>query len=1212
VTRPSEKHLEESEIDALLSSTGSRASMPPVGLKEARDHARHCHSCSRLMQIHIQVRNEVSQLRADGSTGRATDCPQDVNWLEVAAGLCPDAIANELLWHAARCHTCGDVLKQAVAVLSDDVTVDEGEKLLLLRSAGAGWTAETAAKLSQHVTVQRERDVTRRSQPSLWVRPLLAIASICLAAVWVGWFLQHRGKQQDSIGAVQNLLTQAYSDHRTLVLRFPGASHSSLRISRGSDDSRLDRSPALLEAESRIAQKQAQGVRNAEWLIARAQADILEWKYNSAITALTESQALSTSSNELTKIQLNLSAAYFERAQASNRPADYGKAADLLGQILETIPNDPIALFNRAIVYEKLTLLCNAASDWKRYLQVDANGDWSAEARQQLSGVESQIERKGPDCAELQKPNAENPRGVPFSDNVLDSRIEEYQQVALVQWLPRYLRSKSTLERKHLRKALNDIARLTESLHHDHFFSDVISSVKPLQPNSMEPVEDLKRAIENNQSGKEHDALLSSQTAEKKFGRTGNIAGAIRAQFEEVYARQFSFESTRCQNVAQELANKSHRLGYRWVEAQALIEQGFCANMAGNLSAAKAKLVAAVEVSRNANYEETLERALVGEVAVEWEAGSPSLAWALATDGLWKYWHSSTSEIRGISFLDLLDLIAEETQQWRLQKAVLEESLPLVERQKDPLIVGQTRYRLAFSELMTQQNRAAEANLLEAARAFASAPKTDSTLAQETVVSISLAKAEMQRGDFRRSLDRLDSLRSTIKSLQDNLSLLDYYSTLGEVYRNLDETEAAELADRTAVEVFTKSLDSISAGRDRLTWYREASLAYRSLVQLRIDKNDPDGALNVWESYRKSALSTALRSFGGRDKGKRLSVSASSLHPDKEIIYVRLPGGLYGWIRMGGEIHGRWLRDDEKQYERERVLFAADCADPSSSMLEIAKSSRHLYSRLILPFEQWLLAGDNIAIQPDDELTRLPFSALVDGRGGYINTKYNIVISPSGGGQFRRQPVESFTRQDAALFVMAGDATMDEQIHDPSAEREVRQIASLFSHPEIVAPGHLSIPQFESLLSHASVFHYAGHSLTTSAWGGELMVQLRDSSGRSVAMPLRSQYLSRARLRRCKLVVLSACSTDRGEEERWLDRENLALTFLEAGVPEVVASQWDVDSEATAGLMNEFYAQLLEGASTAKALSTAAERVRRAPGTSHPYYWAAFSVLEST
>jgi len=41
-----------------------------------------------------------------------------------------------------------------------------------------------------------------------------------------------------------------------------------------------------------------------------------------------------------------------------------------------------VALFNRALVYERMKKPGDASADWERYLELDPDGEWAAEARQ--------------------------------------------------------------------------------------------------------------------------------------------------------------------------------------------------------------------------------------------------------------------------------------------------------------------------------------------------------------------------------------------------------------------------------------------------------------------------------------------------------------------------------------------------------------------------------------------------------------------------------------------------------------------------------------------------------------------------------------------------------------------------------------------------------------------------------------------------------------
>jgi len=91
---------------------------------------------------------------------------------------------------------------------------------------------------------------------------------------------------------------------------------------------------------------------------------------------------------------------------------------------------------------------------------------------------------------------------------------------------------------------------------------------------------------------------------------------------------------------------------------------------------------------------------------------------------------------------------------------------------------------------------------------------------------------------------------------------------------------------------------------------------------------------------------------------------------------------------------------------------------------------------------------------------------------------------------------------------------------------------------------------------------------------------------------------------RARLVVLSACETDKGKLTGGDEIAGLTRTFLLAGAETVVSSLWQVSDESTALLMQGFYRRLSEGESTAAALRESALEVRKK--FPHPFYWAAF------
>ena len=103
-----------------------------AALLAARRHLELCADCSRKVSEYRQLVNRLSDSPVAESAAPRPDCPKDVDWHEVAAGLWPELKARQLIMHAALCDHCGPRLRAATSV-SDEPTPDEEEMLAQLK-----------------------------------------------------------------------------------------------------------------------------------------------------------------------------------------------------------------------------------------------------------------------------------------------------------------------------------------------------------------------------------------------------------------------------------------------------------------------------------------------------------------------------------------------------------------------------------------------------------------------------------------------------------------------------------------------------------------------------------------------------------------------------------------------------------------------------------------------------------------------------------------------------------------------------------------------------------------------------------------------------------------------------------------------------------------------------------------------------------------------
>jgi CHAT domain-containing protein len=65
-------------------------------------------------------------------------------------------------------------------------------------------------------------------------------------------------------------------------------------------------------------------------------------------------------------------------------------------------------------------------------------------------------------------------------------------------------------------------------------------------------------------------------------------------------------------------------------------------------------------------------------------------------------------------------------------------------------------------------------------------------------------------------------------------------------------------------------------------------------------------------------------------------------------------------------------------------------------------------------------------------------------------------------------------------------------------------------------------------------------------------------------------------------------------------------TLASLGVPDVVATRWQIDSASAVPMMDAFYGGLAKGLSVPQALTAARQLLVRDDRYRHPYYWAAY------
>jgi CHAT domain-containing protein len=504
---------------------------------------------------------------------------------------------------------------------------------------------------------------------------------------------------------------------------------------------------------------------------------------------------------------------------------------------------------------------------------------------------------------------------------------------------------------------------------------------------------------------------------------------------------------------------------------------------------------------------------------------------------------------------------------------------------------------MADAALASGTAEEAKRELETASELFAAAPQTRANRIAAGETQTRLADVEISMGQPRDAESRLLSYRPEVSQLSDAYLALYFDTVLGTAQAQTGEVESAERNLRAAIELSNLQLGSLHSAKPRLDWERQSSQAYRHLVQLQMTEGRVAEALSDWESYLDSLSGGAP---AGVPPSRQLMPNGGNSDTVTILSLAILPKGVALWATNSRQTEGRFVpyRGDEIRVLVHR--FRALCASPLSDLEELRASGKALYGVFVQPVENKL--GRSLVVELDDQLAGLPIDALVDAQGRYLNDKVTISYTSSSyrsGHSSARQTIST----DSPILTVGVPASAVFQGAPltplPDAVTEAEWVARNFRSAEILAGDDARLAAVSTRIGSVALFHFAGHAVSSNAQSGLVLADglLGAGSVEGRSWP------------RLKLAVFSACDTQSNSFGGSRAYESLVRGFLHAGAANVVASSWDVDSEATRQFMQLFYARLLDGKTVSDALHGAEGAMRSMPGRGHPYYWSAFAAF---
>jgi len=1227
-------HLSDEDLHNLVESrqraADGQADAASDGTSDAQRHADTCPRCGSRLQQLVAAELKLKRLAPVDRTSSSATCPPENKWALLAAGVSADAEAQDLVQHAAHCDHCGSLLRQIVQDFEAPTRQDEEEILSKLRSNGKEWQQELATRLRKSTRpLDSQAAISLKPRKPVFSFPRWAVASTValIAATFVWWLVSTRSYSAD------RLLAKAYSEHRILAMRIPGAEFGPVKTVRGRGESHLERPPALLDAEAIIAAKLASSPDSAKWLQAKGRAELLEDNYSGAIESLRRAVDLQPG---LPSLNIDLAAAYFRRGEAEGQATDFGNAIELLSRELAQHPDDKVALFNRAIVLERMAFYTQAIEDWDRYLRLDPQGEWSKEAHDRLTNVQKKVqsskEKSGPllSPTELARLVSSNEL---LATQIVDQRIEEYRELAAEEWLPGIFPIDPHVHSVNddLRSALQFVSRISKLRHDDDWLRVLLDDPSTTQ---LAPA---ARAFRNAslaiKEGQYDVALKEAGLAEHLFQEIGNSAGIFGARYEKAFALQFSGRPRDCAKYAAKTSSlmaSQTRLHYPLLHIQFKIETGICQNLAGDFGAARETLAAASRLAASSSYRLAYLRAMTMTATVLWSEGEEDAAWNMLVNGVGGCVAEGCPTMRAYSFYANMDEFAEDDGQAFLQTVAAQEAVETLHQDNDHLMRALEHNRLAKAAANAGLQQKAILNFEVARQLMASVSPSDFSKNYETEIAVNLAQLSAERGNSASALHDLMEVQARVLTNSDPYLKVDFYETLATLQMRSGDLDKAEDSLNRAAGIASQESCSLSSNREHLFWRKRSARTFRKLVEIDLRRQAPIEALERWEWYLAAAPCSAVDGRTGKrsslvidgNRAPPLSIphqvvtALGDLRNVTFLSYAVLPDEIAIWVYDDRGVFSFNIPGVPSDLTHLANQFTRLCSNPSTDTGSLENVSQRLYNLLFAPIENHLDSSRILIIEGDDDVTGLPFQALQDRSGSYLADRYTFVYS-SGlyGWAASRQNVD-LRSGGRALVVGLSDGVSggkDAQLHGltslPDVSEETQFVAHAFRSPVLLEGPAATLPNLEREIRSALVFHYAGHGLVTRQRVGLL---LASSDGEATTF-LDASELGPLLLGKTQLAVLSACATGGSDTSEGLsDPDSLARAFLDAGVPHVVASRWNVNSGVTLNLMEKFYGAIQRGTQVPAALAEAARAIRTAKATNHPYYWAAFSAFGKT
>ena len=424
-------------------------------------------------------------------------------------------------------------------------------------------------------------------------------------------------------------------------------------------------------------------------------------------------------------------------------------------------------------------------------------------------------------------------------------------------------------------------------------------------------------------------------------------------------------------------------------------------------------------------------------------------------------------------------------------------------------------------------------------------------------------------GAYRRAVRTLQSIRPEL-SVSYGVPQTSFRETMGPVYFELVDLllkRAASLQDRDQIGPY------LVEARETVELFKAAELR---------------------DYFRDDCVDTAL------SKVTKLDVVANTtviiypiLLPNRTELLVSLPTGLKRLlVPVGAETITQEVRQFRRRLEKRTTR-------------EYLPHAQKIYDWLIRPLEPDLAAFpiDTVVFVPDGALRTIPMAALHDGKQ-FLVAKYAIGITPS----LNLTDPRPINREGMKVLAVGVTEAVQGFPALPNVSGELQALHTLLGSTTLVDKEFLAANLEKKLKDEQfTIVHVASHG----EFGNEVDKTFLLTFDDKLSLDRLNQMVGVFRFRDdpLELLTLSACDTAAGDDRAAL---GLAGMAIKAGARSALATLWNINDEASVGLVVDFYSEIKDASiSRATALQRAQLKMLENPRYEHPGFWSPFLLINN-